>query len=203
MPLLKTIPVPDGLIGVWQMTENAAGLIAAFSNEELCDPIFTKYANEKRQIEWLSTRLLIRQMIGANFTISYLPTGKPILEHSTFKKISISHSRSFAAVIVHQKKNVGIDIEETNRNFNRISQRYLSADEQKQTDKDASRLCLYWCAKEAIFKLVDDEGIDFSKQILVKSDQNARYISEGRQTNFKLEHEFFEGNCLVWVIGGK
>ena len=203
MPLFKTIPIPGGLIGLWKFTETTAELLPYFSEKELLDPNFLKYTYEKRKVEWLVTRVLIRQLIGPDFTISYLNSGKPILTHDRFKHISISHSRNFAAIILHEHRNVGIDIEETTRDFNRIEKKYLSDIEIRQTNKNPQQQCLYWCAKEAIFKLVDDEGVEFKQQIHITPESEnlyfAKFTSGDMESNYQLHYEFFAGNCLVWV----
>jgi phosphopantetheinyl transferase len=203
MPLFKTIPIPGGLIGLWKFAETTAELLPEFSGEDLVDPAFRKYTHEKRIVEWLATRLLIRQLIGPDFAISYLSSGKPILKHNRYKHLSISHSRDFAAVILHEYLNVGIDIEETARDYNRIEKKYLSDLEIGQIDKNQQLHCLYWCAKEAIFKLVDDEGIEFRNQIhIIPKPENqflARFISGERESGYELHHQFISEHCLVWV----
>jgi phosphopantetheinyl transferase len=203
MPLFKTIPIPNGLIGLWKFEETTADLLPEFSGEELSDPAFLKYTHEKRKVEWLTTRVLIRQLIGSDYMISYLDSGKPILTHNQYKHISISHSRDFATVILHEHLNVGIDIEETTRDYNRIEKKYLSDIELIQTNKDPQLQCLYWCAKEAIFKLVDDEGVEFRQQIhIIPEPENqyfAKFMSGKQESSYKLHHQFISEHCLVWV----
>lgn len=203
MPLFKTIPIEGGLIGLWKFAETTADLLPEFSGEELTDPAFLKYTHEKRKIEWLATRVLIRQLVGSEFSISYLSSGKPILKHDRFKHISISHSRDFAAVILHEHLNLGIDIEETTRDYNRIEKRYLSDLEIGQTDQNPQLQCLYWCAKEAIFKLVEDQGVEFRQQIhIIPEAENqyfAKFISGNMEFSYKLHHQFISEHCLVWV----
>jgi len=203
MPLFKTIPIEGGLIGLWKFEETTVDLLTYFSGEELTDPAFLKYTHEKRKVEWLATRVLIRQLIGSDFAISYLGSGKPILKHDRFKHISISHSRDFAAVILHEHLNVGIDIEETTRDYNRIEKKYLSDVELIQTNKNPQLQCLYWCAKEAIFKLVDDEGIEFRRQIHIIPEHEdqyyAKFMSGNQESSYKLHHQFISEHCLVWV----
>lgn len=203
MPLFKTIPIPDGLIGLWKFAETSGDLLPYFSLIDLADPAFLKYSHEKRKVEWLATRVLINQIIGPEFSISYLNTGKPILKHDQFKHISISHSRDFAAVILHEHLNVGIDIEETTRDYTRIEKRYLSDLEIRQTDKNPQLQCLYWCAKEAIFKMVDDEGIEFRQQIHIipepENQYSAKFISGNKESTYKLHHQLISEHCMVWV----
>lgn len=206
MSLYKTISIGGGLIGICQLNESINNLLPEFSKDELSDPLFARYTHDKRKLEWLATRLLLKEMIGNKFSLSYLASGKPLLVHETFKKISITHSRNFVAVIVHESENVGIDIEDTTRNFQRVEQRFLSAEELGFVQENQLLKCLFWCAKEAIFKLVDEEGIEFREQIIVTADPEnenqflARYITTRKKVTYSLNYEFFAGNCLVWVV---
>jgi len=203
MPLFKTIPIEGGLIGLWKFEETTTNLLPEFSGEELADPNFLKYTHEKRKVEWLATRALIKQLIGPEFSISYLSSGKPILKHYRFKHLSISHSRGFAAVILHEHLKVGIDIEETTRDYSRIEKKYLSDIELIQTNRNPLQQCLYWCAKEAIFKLVDDEGIEFRQQIhIIPEPENqyfAKFTSGDQESSYELNYLFISEHCLVWV----
>lgn len=206
MPLYKTITIPDGLIGVWLLTETSIDLFPNFFPEELADPAFLNYTHEKRKVEWLATRVLIKQLIGPDFSITYSETGKPILNHARYKHLSISHSRDFAAVILHKNLNVGLDIENITRNYNPIEKRYLSEDELIQVNKKPRMQCLYWCAKETIFKLVPDDGIEFRRQIHIspfnpelENEFSARFIAKNRKLSYQLHFQTFSDHCLVWV----
>lgn len=206
MPLYRTIPILQGLIGIWQLSETTTDLLPEFSEAELSDPLFAKYTHGKRQLEWLATRLLLKKMIGNEFTISYMPSGKPLLLHKLFREISITHSRDFVAIIVHESKKIGIDIENIARDFKRIEKRFLSAEELEFTGDNAELKCLFWCAKEAVFKLVDDEGIEFREQIIVnpvpenRNQFSAEFITACKRINYQIHYDFFAENCLVWIV---
>lgn len=207
MPIYKTITIPDGLIGVWHLTEFSADLFPNFSTKELSDPAFLNYTHEKRKVEWLATRVLIKQLIGLDFSITYARTGKPVLDHAIYKHLSISHSYDFVAVILHKHMNVGLDIESISRNYNPIEKRYLSDNELIQVNKIPRNQCLYWCAKEAVFKLVPEDGIEFRHQIQIPSfnpdmekEFHARFIEGARELVYKLHFQIFSEHCLVWVI---
>jgi len=208
MALLKTILLPEGILGIWELSELSEQLLPYFTPEELAEPEFRKFTFEKRKAEWLTTRLLLKQLIGPDFRISYSESGKPILEHSRYKFIAISHSREFVAVLVHEHLDVGIDIENMTRNYTAIQKKYLSETELKQVNGDSRLQCLYWCAKEAVFKLVPEEGVEFREQIRIlpfdpeKTEQfPARYISGENQITYRLNFRIFSDNCLVWVTG--
>lgn len=205
MPIIKSITVPNGLLSVWQITESSDELLPSFTPEEISTPGFQKFTYEKRKVEWLAARALLKQMIGSSFHISYTKSGRPLLDHPVYPHISISHSRDFVAVMVHRQLAVGIDIESINRNYASIRKRYLSEIELQQVNEDPLLQCIYWCAKEAVFKLVEEDGVDFRKQIEVSnfdSQQDtfsARFICDTRERTYQLQHTSFEGHCLVWV----
>jgi len=206
MPLFKTISLAEGIIGVWQINENVSDLSVHFSPEELNNPELQKYTFEKRKVEWLVTRLLIRHLVGTDFKLTYLQTGKPILLHEIYKHISITHSRDFVAVFVHKKEETGIDIESVNRDFGKVEKRYMSDDELRETNGNQTLQCLYWCAKEAIFKLVKEDGIEFRQQIHIspfnyheESQFSARFIAAEKNTTYQLFFLAFSDQMMVWV----
>ena len=207
MALYKTIPVSGGLIGVWQLTEISSDLSSSFSPQELESNDFQQYTYEKRKVEWMATRLLLKQLIGANFKITYSQTGKPRLTHDRYKHLSISHSRAFVAVFIHERLDVGMDIESITRNYNSVERKYLSDQELIAVNKNNILQCLYWCAKEAVFKLVPDEGVEFRKQIHIlpfdpKTEEQFRiqYTSENKTEDYQLHFQIFSDHCLVWVV---
>ncbi|MBW8334016.1 MAG: 4'-phosphopantetheinyl transferase superfamily protein [Prolixibacteraceae bacterium] len=207
MPLFKTISVTNGLLAVWQITESSGELQSFFTSEELADPNFQKYTFEKRKVEWMAIRVLLKQMTGSGFEIFYTEVGKPVIKHPLYKHISISHSRDFATVYIHQYHSIGIDIESITRNYASVKKRYLSESELEQVKEDSVLQCIYWCAKEAVFKLVDKEGVDFRKQIHVLPflpETNiffVRYIFDNHVKTLQLQYESFNQHCLVWVCG--
>ena len=176
-----------------------------FNPEELEDKDFQKFTYEKRKTEWLATRALLKHMIGPTFQISYDESGKPILNHSIYPHISISHSRDFVSVLIHQQWAVGIDIESMNRNYAPIRNRYLSEIELEHVNESPLLQCLYWCAKEAVFKLVEENGVDFRKQIEViafdplQNTFKARFLYGNEERIYQLQHTNFNEHCMVWV----
>jgi phosphopantetheinyl transferase len=207
MPLFKTITLPDGLIAVWELTEKSDDLISNFTSEELEYSDLKKYTYEKRKVEWLATRALLKLLVGSDFILSYSETGKPMLDHRQYKHISISHSRYFLVVFIHEKLNVGIDIEDITRNYNAVEKRYLSEEELIAVNKNILLQCIYWCAKEAIFKMVPDDGVEFREQIHIlpfnpeKENQfMARYSNKSQKWIYPLQFQNFSDHCLVWVL---
>jgi len=206
MALVKIIHTNGGQVGIWRLTESSNDLLSGFSPEELENADFWKYNFEKRKVEWLAIRALLKVMIGPVFEISYSESGRPILAHYTYKHLSISHSREFVAVYVHENCAVGIDLESIDRNYEAVKKRFLSDSELKETGQNPVLQCLYWCAKEAIFKLVPFDGVEFREQIHVwpfKPEQelpfSVSFYSGEATLNYLLHFEIFENHCMVWV----
>lgn len=133
---------------------------------DLCDEDLCRIDNckaPKRRIELLSVRALLKA-VGINQTIHYNDS-KPYLDNGY---ISISHSPDIAAIIYSPDNPVGIDIEKISPRIQRIATRAFSDDEIAAANGDLEKLTILWNCKECVFKLADDEGIDFREMISIQ-----------------------------------
>lgn len=125
----------------------------------------------KRRLEWLASRVLIKQLASQHHfphpEIIKDKWGKPRLSHSSFH-ISISHSFPYAAAILHEQQPVGIDIEHPRSQLLRIQHKFLNAPERLCAAEDPRKLCVYWAAKEAIYKRYGKRALIFQEQILIQ-----------------------------------
>lgn len=158
----------NGLLGFWEITETTEDLMALLNPKDEELESFLLLKNELRKREWLAVRLLLQQMLAGKSKICYDPTGKPLLTHSS-GHISISHSSNRVVLYFHPEHQPGIDIELITRNVERTAKRFLSTGELNDCTIDGrlsnKDLMLRWCAKEAIFKMVPYNDIDFASQI--------------------------------------
>ena len=205
MPLIKTINTEAGVLGIWKLTESATGLISQFQFSEIEKDKFDKIKVERRKIEYLATRLLLEHILDKKPEITYLDSGKPELKNSN-NNISISHSSEFVVALISEK-NIGIDVENTQRNIKKIANRFLCEEElnyiQNMTDSQTATI-LYWSAKEAIFKCTDEDEILFDKQIFIqpfeiKTRGNFHAILN-KNTHYKLWYFFIENNVVVYCV---
>lgn len=133
--------------------------------------------SESRQQEWLAVRVLLRQLLGEEKEIRYLPSGKPYLADGSYR-ISVSHTRGFVAVIADEMQEVAVDIEYRSDRVLRLAPRFLSEEElncPEGTDK-ALYYLIQWSAKESIFKILNRENVEFKTQIGI---ENFRPTEEG------------------------
>ncbi|MBQ1694759.1 MAG: 4'-phosphopantetheinyl transferase superfamily protein [Bacteroidales bacterium] len=133
---------------------------------DLCDEDLCRIDNckaPKRRIELLSVRALLKA-VGIHQTIHYNDS-KPYLDNGY---ISISHSADIAAIIYNPDYPVGIDIEKISPRIQRIATRAFSEEEIAAANGDLEKLTILWNCKECVFKLADDEGIDFREMISIQ-----------------------------------
>ncbi len=144
-----------------------AGLILAPSEEDDLSSI----SHPAQRVEWLACRVAVRQLAeGQGLSYAGLqkdPFGKPHLVGLS-GSISLSHTGGWAAAVFHRSRPVGIDIEPIRDQFSRVVPRVLSADEIAHADGNPSRLAVYWCAKEALYKLYGKRNLTFREHLHVE-----------------------------------
>ncbi|MBR6002641.1 MAG: 4'-phosphopantetheinyl transferase superfamily protein [Bacteroidales bacterium] len=197
-------------IGVWQITETEEELMALSSipSDEMEEISFIRSESMRKQR--LAVRALLEEMFEEKVYLSHHDNGKPYIENDA-TNISITHTNKYVAVILHPTEDVGIDIESLDRDFTAVEKKALSEDEIDDLDdeKRNEQLAIYWCAKEAIFKLVSVYNVDFAEQIEVEhfrpkgeGELEATFIDKDEyEEEFDLEYMTFDRHVLVWVVG--
>lgn len=124
-----------------------------------------------QRVEWLACRVAIRQLAEAQ-GITYAGLwkdrfGKPHLIGTNWH-ISLSHTGGWAAVVLHRLRPVGIDVEPIREQFGRVVPRVLSEGEIAHAAGQPGRLAVYWCAKEALYKLYGKRELSFREHLHVE-----------------------------------
>ena len=212
MPLYLKKELEDKTrIGVWQVTETEEELKALSSvpSDELEEISFIRSESLRRQK--LAVRALLDEMFEDKVYLSHHDNGKPYIENSV-TNISITHTEKYVAVILNDNEDVGIDIESLARDFSSVEKKALSEEEIDDLEDDEKRngqLAIYWCAKEAIYKMLGQYDVNFAEQIEVEKfrpkkdgELEATFEDEdGYEEEFDLEYIIFDNHVLVWVVG--
>ena len=212
MPLYLKKELEDKTrIGVWHVTETEEELIALGSvpSDEMEEISFLRSESLRRQK--LAVRALLNEMFEDKVYLSHHDNGKPYIENSV-TNISITHTEKYVAVILNDNEDVGIDVESLSRDFSPVEKKALSEEEIDDLEQDEKRndqLAIYWCAKEAIYKMLGQYDVNFAEQIEVekfrpKNDGElvATFEDEdGFEEEFDLEYIVFDNHVLVWVVG--
>ena len=161
----------DTILAVWKIEETEAELISGLQLKQHELDFISSLNNGKRLLHWLSTRVLLRNMLD---TTEYIDCrmddhGKPYLPDLDYH-ISLSHSYEYASVMVSKTKMVGVDIELIKHKIKSIKHKFLTDLElaQKDVGDNTDGLYVCWCAKEAIFKWNGRKGLEFKGDIHIK-----------------------------------
>lgn len=203
MPLYRKISAAHFELALWRIEED----ISFFESRFHAHP---DIKNENKCLQWYATRYLVNELLGENVSMIKDDMGKPSLKNSPYH-ISLSHTPVFAAVMFSKELPVGVDLEMVNPKVERIAHKFLREDEISsiKTDEKIEKLILYWSAKEALFKLYGNGGVDFTSQLLIEpfelnlKGQLATSIvtKEKQMKDLTMKYEFIEDHVLTYVAG--
>lgn len=203
MPLAKEVDIDEGLLLLWELDEDLDWLMSQFPLLET-DQTFQSLKNKKRQQEWLTVKMMLRHIGCNDLKVYYNGNGQPQIKHDNYQHISISHSNQLAGILLHPHRRVGLDIESLNRNFSGIERKYLSPREIELAHQNEKWHCLFWCAKEAVYKIAGIPGIHFADQISVAPKQNNLLTAELKTPDchqiFQLNYFEYNGQFVVYLV---
>ena len=151
------------------MDETVEQLRSMFHQFSMYEAGFSRFTSESRQREWLAVRILLKELCGEEKKIGYLPSGKPYLEDGSMR-VSFSHTKGYVAVAVHPFAEVGVDIEQYGTRVQKVASRFIREDEHVSvaSGDEIYGLLLHWSAKETMFKLMEEEAVDFVSHLHIR-----------------------------------
>lgn len=195
-------------IAVWKIEESVDEILTLFSKKQA-----KKYAKEierfqfpKRKLEFLISRLLLNIITNSEKTVTYNKSGRPFLTDDS-REISISHTQNYVAVAAHTSLRVGIDIEVRRDKAARLKNKFMSQSELDSIVDDAQEhILLHWSAKETMFKLMDEQSVDFIDHLHILPfscdfDGGEFFCHETRteqEQSFNLKFLMFDDFVMVW-----
>lgn len=167
MPLSKIETTgPESAWGLWQITEEESDL--SYASFETCPD---EIIHPQKRLEYLAGRALMKALtesIGLTYEgVRKDEFGKPFLK-SYPHQISLSHSYPYVAAQVDRNRPVGIDVEQIKEKLRQVGPRVLSPRELADADDSLVKLCIYWCAKEALYKIHGKRNVLFGDHLLVE-----------------------------------
>ena len=197
----------ETVIGVWKIEEDIDTLLSMveFSPEDRKRYEF--FRSNSRKMEFLSVRALLAEMLGNEARIVYNKNNKPFIKDGSHF-ISITHSNKLTAILLSKTERVGIDLEYMRVNINAFASKFMNKRE-KVTRRWSDRtyhLYIHWCAKEAIYKICDKEGINIVNDItiepfVVKESGEIRGIVENERISdrFTLYYSRYDNYTIDWT----
>ena len=147
--------------------------------------------SDNRRSEIITTNLMVKELFGNGCTLHHHNSGAPYL---------VSEE-------AYSDKAVGVDVEQIEERVMRIRNRVQNADEMQHTGDSIVLNTVLWTAKEALFKLIPEEGVDFAKDLqihLENVDADAlenRYLATAYGRSYNMISLLFDENILTIAFG--
>lgn len=157
MPVL----VHDTDFLIWEVTETLPELLSVIP-ASVTRP---DYRAESRMLEWAAVQMALKSFTGVFHEVLHYENGAPYLAQDN-RCLSISHTRG-AVAIYFSSCRCGIDVEYLAGRADKLRTRFMSEQEGflKHDDRQVEATLL-WSAKEAVFKVLEDqEAIDFKNHL--------------------------------------
>jgi 4'-phosphopantetheinyl transferase len=208
MPLVHSEKIEEtSTLLLWKLTESESELHESLGSSYNLDDLESISHPQKRR-EWLASRLLIKILVE-QFGLIYEGThknehGKAFLVNNA-PHISITHTSEYVAAVINATAAVGIDMEKTDLKLKRTAGKFLSTPEFTHANNHLEVLCIYWCAKEALYKLYGKKKISFKNSIFIqpfnKFDTTIEGILSDEDVDLKVSSQihvrWFEDYCLA------
>ena len=170
MPLYKTIRVNDFTkVLVWKIDETLEDLTMGIKLTERSKKRVEAMKSVLHKQGFMSIRQLLKQAGYADTDVFYDAFGKPHLKDKNY--LSISHSFTFTAIIISEKKPVGIDVEKQRDKIVKIAHKFTPIEEYNTIANHealVSKLTVVWGAKESLYKIYGKKKLRFLHHIYIE-----------------------------------
>lgn len=195
------------VLGVWKIEEDLNTLLndVTLDNEE--KKRYAGFRSNSRKLEFLSVRALLSELLGKDARIVYNKNNKPFIKNGSHF-ISISHSQRLTAILLSTNEQVGIDLEFMSSNISAFAFKFMNRKEKATKDPEHRiyHLYIHWCAKEALYKICDKEGISIRNNITIEpfelkesGELKGKVHTEKIKESFDLFYTRYDNYSIVWT----
>jgi len=164
-----------------------------------------------KRTQHLAARLLLQEMLPEVHinSIEYAANGKPYFVNASIH-FSVSHCNGFAACVISEEGPVGIDIELIQDRIKKVAPKFLHHSELEKIntlneEAQLKEMSFVWAAKEAMYKMNEKLGLDFSQHLRVEGLTNntnaimsGSILSEASALDVQIHYELREN--FVWAV---
>jgi 4'-phosphopantetheinyl transferase len=209
MPLVHSEKIEEtSTLLVWKLTETEEELLQLMiAGHNLKD--LNNISHPQKRREWLASRNLIKiiteQTVG-DYVGTYKDDHGKVYLSNNQAHISITHTHDYVAAILDPTNQVGIDMEKLDAKLQRTAPKFLNEPEHDHATGNIRLLAIYWCAKEAIYKLYGRTKVSFKDDIRISAfgpdDLMLRGSVDGGHevVHAKMHVRWFDDYCLAIAI---
>ena len=207
--LIEKHTYDNGLsVALWDIAETEEQLMSLLGNDAVVAEALIPFTSTKRRREYLASRCALNELVGSEQHVCYHPNGAPYLANNPLN-ISISHTGHYALVAIHPTDKVGIDIERIGDKVGRVRHKFLSREELGAVDARSEKihLTILWAAKEAMYKVMGVETVEFTEQIRIEpftpymdGEIIAHETASANKKDYKLQYKVYPEFVIVHTI---
>ncbi len=202
---------------VYQQNINAATKIGIWHIAEAEDfflqqvPLQRTITHWHKRLQHLAGRMLLKKLYPA-FPVTLIrvaDTKKPFIENEPWH-FSISHCGDYAAAMVSREYRVGVDVELVTSKIEQVQHKFLSSGELEMMNGqwaigNGQWATLCWSVKESVYKWWGSGGMDFKKDIIIRSisgeaTQGIVHCVFKNDMELNVHFLHFNNNYLTWVL---
>ncbi|MFI3330534.1 MAG: hypothetical protein R3Y38_01850 [Rikenellaceae bacterium] len=198
MPLIKTIQLRGAQLSIWHITESVNELESGLIGGELA--VCKGFKSDSRKREFAASRVMLHCLLSGH-EVEYANSGAPKFKDLN-KGLSISHSGDYAICLVSDKQSCAVDVEFLARDISRLKHKFLLQKEQEILGQEKNYI-IAWCAKEAAYKFLQRENVDFKEHLMVSQlDVNAKTIKilAFSEQILPINYLFFQDLVVAYII---
>lgn len=204
--VMKKYMHDDCLLGIWEISEDFSSLYNRLDLTTGETDTLNSFKNYNRKLEWLSVRVLLTHMTGPGIKIYYNSNKKPFLTDGSYH-ISISHSNKLTSIMISQRHRIGLDLEHVSNKISSLAGKFLTPEEEGAIDSRCRKyhVYLYWCAKEALYKICDKQNINFREDIIIdpflpsaEGTITGKVHTDAIREDFTLKYFKYQEYAIVW-----
>jgi phosphopantetheinyl transferase len=195
------------VLGVWKIEEDLNTLLDLVDLDSDEKKRYKGFKSNSRRSEFLSVRALLAELLGKEAKIVYNKNNKPFIKNGSHF-ISITHSHRLTAILLSTNEQVGIDLEYMSSNISAFAFKFMNKKEKITRDQNLQKYHLYihWCAKEALYKICDKEGISIRNNVTIEpfepkdsGELKGKVHTEKIKESFDLFYSRYDNYSIVWT----
>ena len=197
------------IITLWKIDEDADFFLKYLHIKEEDLANVSNATHPVKQLEWLASRTCVKYSVEA-LHHSYSGIAKDqhnnpyFIDNQGF--VSLSHTNEYAVAVVSFEEEVGIDIEKISDKLSRVAHKFLSPPERLHAGDDLFKMCVYWCAKESLYKWYGKKNLSFKENIYIEIFEEKPSTLQGEifvDGVLKTEHQlavFYVEDFVITVV---
>ncbi len=197
------------IITLWKIEESPSYFLDYLGINSIDLAKLSNATHPLKQLEWLASRTCVKYSVEA-LNHPYCGIAKDQHNNPYFINnqgfVSLSHTNEYAVAVVSFEEEVGIDIEKISDKLSRVAHKFLSPPERLDAGDDLFKMCVYWCAKESLYKWYGKKNLSFKENIYIESFEEKPSTLQGEifvNGILKTEHElavFYVDDFVITVV---